>query len=45
VTREDYGKYTCHATSIKGSAEKTIEISGEKVHRHIATGEKVHRHR
>jgi hypothetical protein len=26
--REDYGKYACHASSIKGAAEKTIEISG-----------------
>jgi hypothetical protein len=26
--REDYGKYACHASSIKGTAEKTIEISG-----------------
>jgi hypothetical protein len=28
VRREDYGKYACHASSIKGAAEKTIEISG-----------------
>jgi hypothetical protein len=27
--REDYGKYACHASSIKGAAEKTIEISGK----------------
>jgi hypothetical protein len=26
--REDYGKYACHASSIKGAAEKIIEISG-----------------
>jgi hypothetical protein len=31
--REDYGKYACHASSIKGTAEKTIEISGTVCHR------------
>jgi hypothetical protein len=31
--REDYGKYACHASSIKGAAEKTIEILGTLCHR------------
>jgi len=30
VEKEDFGVYSCHANSEKGSASETIEISGRK---------------
>jgi hypothetical protein len=32
VRSEDYGRYSCHATSTKGTADKIIEISGMRGH-------------